>query len=85
MAVYLLYSPGEGHNNSSGRNAVIVTGTSEAAARAAAQAASPDGETKVPQGWSALRLALGEDDELAARGVIWLGRGGVEPSPPVGA
>ena len=47
--------------NSTGRNAVIASGVDEAAARAAAKDAAPDGETKIFSGWTALELSATDD------------------------
>ena len=63
MATYLLYrNAGKTEQaNATGRNTVIASGATEAAARAAAQAAAPDGETKVHAEWSALLLSANDD------------------------
>ncbi|TMA25409.1 MAG: hypothetical protein E6J87_22835 [Deltaproteobacteria bacterium] len=81
MPVFLLFSTGSPHDNSTGRNAVIASGNTEADARAAAAAVAPDGETKVHAGWSAFTLAsLPHADLTAAGGVVWLqGHGVAEP------
>jgi len=81
MAVFMIYSPGSPYDNASGRNAVVAVGASEAAARTAAQAAAPDGETRVHAAWSALQLAAAEHAALTGvGGVVWLqGHGVVEP------
>lgn len=81
MAAFLIYSTGDPHNNATGRNAVVAAGADEAAARAAANAAAPDGETKCPPSWPALQLAATEHAALtAAGGVVWLqGHGVAEP------
>jgi hypothetical protein len=59
MASYLIRcSPTRPEDkNASGLNAVLVTGADEAAARAAAIAAAPNGETRVPATWVATQLA----------------------------
>ena len=74
MPAYLLYSPSNTYDGSSGRNAVIAVGATEAAARTAANAAAPDGGTSVPAGWTALLLATTEHADLIAAGVVWLDR-----------
>lgn len=80
MPAYLLYSTGNTTDNSTGRNACIAVGATEAAARTAAIAVAPDGETRVHTAWSALLLATTEHADLVAHGVVWLqGRGVVEP------
>lgn len=70
MATYLLYREAGKyqHANPTHRNAVIASGANEAAARAAAKAAAPDGGTRVPDGWAALLLSA--NDDVAAP--IWI-------------
>jgi len=75
LPAYLLYSTVNHLDNSSGRNACIALGANEAAARAAAIAAAPDGETRVSASWTALLLATTEHADLTAAGaVLWLMR-----------
>lgn len=59
MATFLIRcSPSRPEDrNASGINAVLATGANESAARAAAIAAQPNGETKVPASWSAAQVA----------------------------
>ena len=59
--------------NSNQRHAIIVSGADAAAAIAAARAASPDGETRVPDSWVALQLVASEDAEAAAEGAWFEG------------
>jgi len=85
MPVFLFYHPGGGSPtaNSTQRNAVLVVGSTEAEARAAAQASAPDGETKVHADWPALVLAsLPHYDLTDLGGVVWI-RGAV--AEPLGA
>jgi hypothetical protein len=56
MAIYLLQSTHDFDRNSSGRNAVIVSAADETAARAAAIAAQPDGETMCHPSWRVTEL-----------------------------
>lgn len=73
MPAYLLYSTANHLEGATGRNACIAVGASEAAARAAAIAVAPDGETRVLAGWTALLLATTEHANLTAvGGVVWL-------------
>lgn len=57
MALYLLHRTREEDRNSSGIHSVIVNADNEAAARAAANAALPGGETRVPATWGARDLS----------------------------
>lgn len=84
MAVFLIYSPGDPFNNSTGRNAVIAAGESEAAARTAAQGSVPDGETRCPAAWPALQLAATEEHAAltAVGGVVWIQGPAAEPLRP---
>jgi hypothetical protein len=62
MATYLLYhQTGRPAANSTRRNAVLASGASESAARDAANAARPDGETKVPATWAAQLISATDD------------------------
>ena len=82
MPAYLLYSTVNHLDNSTGRNACIAIGANEAAARAAAIAAAPGGETRVPAAWTALLLATTEHADLTAVGpVLWFQR----PAEPLRA
>jgi hypothetical protein len=65
---FLIYATEQNQRNSTGRNAVLVSGASESAARAAANDNAPDGETKVRPSWTAMELT-GADDLDAP---IWL-------------
>ena len=76
MATYLLYhQAGRPAANSTRRNAVLASGASEAAARAAANAAPPDGETKVPASWASHLISA--TDDVAAP--IWFQGNVAEP------
>ena len=80
MAAFLLYSNGNTHDNSTGRNSVIACGANEAAARAAAIAAAPTGEDRVPADWLVLELAATEHAALTAvGGVVWVEGHAVQP------
>jgi len=83
MAAYLIYSNGDPHDNCTGRNSVIACGANEAAARAAAIAAAPTGEDRVPAAWLALLLATTEHANLAdvggGVGVVWIEGHTVQP------
>lgn len=71
MALFLIYADRDGNRNSSGINAVLVDAEDEAAARTAAAAAAPTGETKVPRTWATVRLA--DTATLPdGRTVIWI-------------
>lgn len=78
MATFLIYATKQQYRNSSGRNAVLASGANEAAARVAAKAARPDGETKVPAKWVALELT-GADNLDAP---IWIQGQVAEPLLP---
>jgi hypothetical protein len=56
-ALYLLYRTRPEDRNASGIHAVLVDAADEAAARAAAIAAAPNGETRVPATWAAVQIA----------------------------
>ncbi len=65
MATFLIYrdktkSDSGAARNSSGINAVLVNGADEAAARAAAKAGRPTGETVIQPSWAAVQLASTE-------------------------
>ncbi len=71
MALFLLYAAKQEQRNSSGINAVLVDAASEGAARTAAAAAAPTGETKVPATWAAVSLAA-TATLPGGRTVIWI-------------
>jgi len=71
MALFLLYANAANERNASGLDAVLVDAASEAAARTAAQARTPNGETKVPATWAAVSLAA-TATMPDSRVVIWL-------------
>ena len=71
-ALNLLYAVSQYERNSSGLNAVIVDAVDEAAARTAALAALPNGETTVPTTWAYLLLAAVTGTLPASKTVIWI-------------
>lgn len=71
MALFLLYADRDGDRNASGMNAVLVDAADEAAARTAAAAAAPTGETKVRPTWAAVSLAA-TATMPGGRTVIWI-------------
>ncbi len=57
MALFLLHRTAEHERNSSGIHAVLCEAANEGAARAAAAAAAPTGETRIHAGWAAVQIA----------------------------
>jgi hypothetical protein len=59
MALFLLHRVNASDRNSSAIHSCIVEAADEAAARSAAIAAAPDGETRVRATWAAVSLGSG--------------------------
>lgn len=67
--------------NSNAFDAALVTGVDETAARAAAAAAAPNGETRVPDTWLATQLTA-DDLPAVLAPVTWLVGTVVAPGEP---
>ena len=84
MALFLLYSDLQQTRNSTGRNAIIVDGADEAAARTKAGDNIPDGETSIND-WAALEIAATAGASFPTEGYVWLQGNVVEPLLPAEA
>jgi hypothetical protein len=71
-ALNLLYAATPQDRNASGLDAVLVDAVDEAAARTAAIAATPNGETKVPTTWTYVLLAAIAAGLPDSRTVVWI-------------
>ena len=82
MPLYVLYADQPHYRNPTARNAVLVSAADVAAARTAAAAGAPDGETKNFANWVALEIAAVAGPSFPLGGLLWLRGDVVEPLLP---